>query len=82
MNSQKLNVKRQTFYEAFCLNRTMKDSYTRAVTLSETKGLSERFFTALRMTRFGVCRVTCTNVLRSDFVCLYMFFFCFFPAKA
>jgi len=44
----------------------MKDWYTRAVTLSATKGLSEGFFAALKMTRFGVWSVTCTNVLRSD----------------
>jgi len=44
----------------------MKDWHTRVVTLSETKGLSERFFAALRRARFGVWSVTCTNVLRSD----------------
>jgi len=36
------------------------------VTLSEMKGLSERFFAVLRMTRRMGHSVKCTNVLRFD----------------
>ena len=45
------------------LNQTTRDWHSRVVTLSETKGLSERFFAPLRMTRSGDPSVKCTNVL-------------------
>jgi hypothetical protein len=48
------------------LNQTIKDWYTRVVTLSETKGLSERFFATLRMTLANGCSGTCTNVMWFD----------------
>jgi LmbE family N-acetylglucosaminyl deacetylase len=59
------NTVAQTSQSAF-LNRATKDGHSRFVTLSETKGLSERFFAALRMTRLWGCGVRCTNILRSD----------------
>jgi len=56
------------------LNQTTKDWHPRVVTLSETKGLSERFFAefilseveGLRMTRPMDRSVKCTNVLWFD----------------
>ena len=53
------------------LNRTTEDWHTRSVTLSETKGLSERFFAefilsvveGLRMTIVRGSIVKCTNVV-------------------
>ena len=50
------------------LNQTTRDWHTRVVTLSETKGLSERFFALLRMTHPKGCYVKCTNVLCFDLV--------------
>ena len=49
-----------------CLNQTTEDWYTRFVTLSATKGLSERFFALLRMTRVRDHIVKCTNVMWFD----------------
>src|SRR5262249_42827925 len=49
-----------------CLNQTIKDWYTSLVTLSETKGLSERFFAALRMTTLYGHLIKCTNVIWFD----------------
>src|SRR5262245_42733804 len=48
------------------LNRTTKDWYTRSVTLSETKGLLERFFALLRMTITRGHVVKGANVARYD----------------
>jgi hypothetical protein len=48
------------------LNQTTRDWPIRVVTLSETKGLSERFFAALRMTHPRGRYVKCTNVLCFD----------------
>jgi len=48
------------------LNQATKDRHPKVVTLSETKGLSERFFAALRMTCPMDRSVKCTNVLWSD----------------
>ncbi len=53
------------------LNQTSRDRHTRVVTLNEVKGLSERFFAALRMTWLGGCIVRCMNVMRSGLT-----FFC------
>ena len=47
----------------------MKDWHTEFVTLSETRGLTERFFALLRMTRPKGQSVKCTNVLWSDLAC-------------
>ena len=56
------------------LNQTTKDWHPRVVTLSETKGLSERFFAefilseveGLRMTALDDRLVKCTNVMPSE----------------
>ena len=48
------------------LNQVTKDRYTRSVTLSETKGLSERFFAPLRMTIVKVYVVKCLNAMWID----------------
>jgi len=53
-------------YGSFGLNQTTEDWYTRFVTLSATKGLSERFFALLRMTRVRGHVVKCTNVMWFD----------------
>ena len=58
----------------FTLNRNTQNWHTKVVTLSETKGLSERFFAepvlsvveGLRMTRPRDRSVKCTNVMWSD----------------
>jgi Mg-chelatase subunit ChlD len=48
------------------LHQTAKDLRTGVVTLSATKGLSERFFAPLRMTRARGGNAKCTNVLWSN----------------
>ncbi len=48
------------------LNQTTKDWRTRGVTLSATKGLSERFFAPLRMTQPSGHIIKCTNVMCFD----------------
>ena len=45
------------------LNQTTKDWRTRGVTLSATKGISERFFAPLRMTQPSGHIIKCTNVM-------------------
>ncbi len=50
------------------LNQSTQDWHTRSVTLSETKGLSERFFAALRMTVLNGRVVKCPNVMWFDLV--------------
>jgi uncharacterized repeat protein (TIGR01451 family) len=47
------------------LNQTAKDWHTRVVTLSEVKGLKDRFFATLRMTVPNEYIVKCTNVMHS-----------------
>jgi hypothetical protein len=51
--------------EARDLNQTAKDWHTRVVTLSEVKGLKDRFFATLRMTVPNEYIVKCTNVMHS-----------------
>jgi hypothetical protein len=48
------------------LNQSTADGHSSLVTLSETKGLSERFFAPLRMTGPRSSNVKCTNVLWPD----------------
>jgi hypothetical protein len=50
------------------LNQTAKDWHTRVVTLSEVKGLKDRFFATLRMTVPNEYIVKCTNVMHSGLV--------------
>jgi tetratricopeptide (TPR) repeat protein len=55
------------------LNQATKDWHTSSVTLSETKGLSERFFVPLRMTRVRGHGDLCTKVIWFDLVALFLF---------
>jgi hypothetical protein len=48
------------------LNHATRDWHSRVVTLSETKGLSERFFATLRMTRPRGARVKCMRVTADE----------------
>jgi hypothetical protein len=56
--------KNETHVE-YALNRTARDRHTRVVTLSATKGLSERFFAPLSMTGSRGRIGKCTNVMHS-----------------
>jgi len=59
------------FFRVPCaLMQAAGDGHARSITLNEVKGLSERFFAALRMTKPNEGFVMCTNVMLCDLDCL------------
>jgi hypothetical protein len=62
------NTPRSGFLGATAKSKHMRLAHL-SVTLSETKGLTVRFFALLRMTALDADIVKCTNVLWSDLAC-------------